>query len=115
MTSTETMTVQQAALTLGVSRPTVYRMIERGRLVPLIHPVTGRTRLYCGEVQRLLSSGLPTPDGVRREPAPGRHMEPPSHVVASIFNAPELALDFGVPDLSDRVDYYRSHGLPDDA
>lgn len=40
---------------------------------------------------------------------------PPARGVASLFNAPELALDFGVPDLSDRVDYYRFHGLPDDA
>jgi len=113
-------TVQEAARLLEVSRPTIYRMIRDGRLRYEAHPVTGRKRLSRVEVVSLLGAGqLPPPaqplmgDRVAEAAPAGYHVPVAAgEIVDSIFRLPELRLDFGVDDLSERVDYYRFRGLP---
>src|SRR2546423_1583640 len=115
----ERITVQEAARLLGVSRPTVYRLIERGDLSAEIHPVTRRRQLSRPQVMRLLGSPEPASAWIataalRVRDSGGRTCPADVKPVNSIFQLPKLALDFGVDDLSDRVDYYRFHGLPAD-
>lgn len=135
--------VQEAAELLSVSRPTVYRLMERGELPFHEHPVTRRRKLRRSEVLRLLGpisapypvtpvekspivadrgEGFPygprTMDGVdfavlRGTVAGAEDTSTPAEQVDSIFLLPNLRLDFGVDDLSERVDYYRRVGVPE--
>jgi excisionase family DNA binding protein len=119
-------TVQEAARLLQVSRPTVYRLIERGELRYAQHPVTGRKRLSRMQVAGLLSGegtgggGAQSPmadrvSDVAGDPYLAARPARDGEIVDSIFRLPELNLDFGVDDLSEKVDYYRLHGLPGEA
>lgn len=127
--------VAQAAALIGVSRPTVYRLIERGVLEALPHPVTGRRRVSRLRVLSLLRpEGSPAlavePSAAERvaeasavyvHGTPSRPVgratpsDPAGRGADSLFHLPDLGLDFGVADLSERIDYYRSHGLREHA
>ena len=119
----DAITVQDAALMLGVSRPTVYRLIAEERLAARPNAVTGRKQVSRQAVLRLISG---SEYSAGAEPAP-RIAEVASGVadyrlhpamapsvgfgVDSIFRLPELALELPADDVSERVDYYRFHGL----
>lgn len=52
---TELVTVAEAAARLRISRRSVYRLVQEGRLRP-IHPVPGRTMFTSRELDAYISS-----------------------------------------------------------
>jgi len=137
--TTDLMSVREAARVTGTSRSTVYRLIERGRLPATLHPITGRVQLLRSDVLRLLNAserGRDPSSSTRPRSGEASYQNGLSHAsssnersgseregveparppewVDSVFRLHELALDFGVADLSERVDHYRAHGLPSD-
>lgn len=102
--------VQEAARLLGVSRPTVYRLIENGKLTARAHAVTGRKLLSR---QGGSGAGSGSAAGSRRGGGSGSGGS--AGAADSIFRLPELALELPVDDVSERIDYYCFHGLPEDA
>lgn len=51
----ELLTVDEVAARLRVSRRSVYRLIEEGRIRP-IHPVPGKTRITVRELEAYVAS-----------------------------------------------------------
>jgi len=121
------LTVQEAARLLSVSRPTVYRMIEKGVLPAEVHPVTGRKRISRTAVERLAQgrgdveigrSGMVLrrvrPDTLSADLDPPEFDESGAEIARTIYDLPKLRFHTTITDLAERIDYYRFHGPPDE-